>query len=59
MLVRDPKSGTRTLSSFFSAPAKYDKPPNLWNQIENQNPVDQKEIYFKAQNATKNLFNIS
>jgi len=29
MLVKDPRSGTRTLSSFFSAPAKYDKPPNL------------------------------
>lgn len=29
MLVNDPRSGTSTLSSFFSAPAKYDKPPNL------------------------------
>ena len=30
MLVKEPKLGTRTLSSFFSAPAKYDKPPNLY-----------------------------
>jgi hypothetical protein len=48
MLVRDPKSGTRTLSSFSSAPAKYDKPPNFWNQIEHQN---KNEIDFEAQNA--------
>ena len=32
ILVKDPKSGMRTLSSFFSAPAKYDKPPNFWDQ---------------------------
>lgn len=28
-LVREPKSGTSTRSSFFSAPAKYDSPPSL------------------------------
>lgn len=44
MLVKDPKSGTRTLSSFFSAPAKYDNPPNLYKK-----PKKKKRILFFLQ----------
>ena len=48
MLVKDPKSGTRTLSSFFSAPAKYDNPPNLYKK-----PQKKKNLTFSSKNPNE------
>lgn len=52
MLVSEPKSGTRTLSSFFSAPAKYECPPNLYKK--------KKKLHFQAHMTIRtNKCNIS